>query len=301
MRNIAMGAMIVVALLWSTISQAAPKPLLVWVYGDGESGRFLSELKGLNDSTVTKITVKRKSPMESSGPTALGTRPVLASRLITDLTSVPALERPNLVHIGYNASADSWIYCVQSGSAERADSVWMPGVQQKAAAEATAINDAATWATALQLRVLLSKGPGAASPDAVAQLPLTAINAKDKIARRCMAYAFNLVTFFLASLNNSIYPWVDFSGFTVDSRLGGAPMTAWQLNPMTVLHWQQDGIHISTDKTKYDGQDPPFPLPPFTEGFTVGTPPPKVPQTTLGAYRVAKNVFRAYQSIQSQL
>jgi hypothetical protein len=302
MRNIAVGATIM-ALLWPATSQAAPKPLKVWLYGDGESGRLLSELDGgINDPNITNIRVLRKSPMESSGPTALGTRPVLAIRLINDLAGVPAQDRPNLIHIGYNASADSWFYCAIAGLSMFPDSTWMQGVQETAGSEARAINDAATWATAFQLRVLLSKGPGAASQNAVAKAPLIATTPQEKIARRCMATAFNLVSFFLAVLNDSAYPWVDFSGFSVDSRLGGAPVTAWQLDPMNVLHWEQDGIHVSTNKLKYDSMDPPRrPIVGYAGSFDVGTPPPKVPQATLGAYRVAKNVFRAYQSIQSQL
>jgi hypothetical protein len=95
---------------------------------------------------------------------------------------------------------------------------------------------------------------------------------------------------------------VDFSGMTADPRLGGTVSTARQLNPMDVWHWEQDGVHISTDKLKYDGFDPPrSPIVGYSQSFTVGTGAGKVPRTSLGAYRVALTVWQAYLAIQAQL
>jgi hypothetical protein len=237
--------------------------------------------------------------MESSGPIGQTTAQNVANRFWTDLNAVPAQSLPQLVHIGYNASALSWFYCA-SLEPTVPTNVWKPQIQQLASQEATAIADAANLAAFLQLRVLITKGPGAASYTATAKAPLLPITPKEAIARACIADAFFWVSYFLGGLVT--YEWVDYSGMTVDSRLGGAPMAAWQLDPANVWHWEQDGAHISTNRLKYDGKDPPqSPIVPYAASFTVGSGAGQVPQASLGAYRAALNVKRAYTTIQARL
>lgn len=248
---------------------------VVWLYGDGEAARMYSELVPLLPSS---ISVLKKTPMESTGPDWLpGFPPPLVDRICLDLTSTPVSSWPDLVHIGYSASALSYTGC---GSPNWAEQLFATVTSEgTVASEAGAIRDAADFVRSVGIQVLLSKGPGAAAPAVCTVKGTPQVN-------ECMDIAFKAVGDLLDVIAHE-YPYVDFSGYTAGVA-GGTVVPEFQLVPAEPEHWETDCIHISCDIARYsyaEGQ-------PYTGCVTVSD---ETARKQLGAWRVANTVLKAYE------
>jgi len=250
--------------------------ITVWVYGDGQTSRMLSEFNKLNHSGITVVRQEQlptATVMEGNGPVAWGNIPDLDTRIRNDLYGNPAW--PNVIHIGYNASAASYVYCAAPG--------WTTsGLANVALSEAQAIANAANDVNSFGITVLLSKGAGIPNASPLYQ---------------CMHQAYNDVTFDVAYLTNS-YPWMDFSGYTASLY---TPNPAWYLDPSAPTSdlWEHkvanntppDYVHIGENCTDYK-----FPFGPNAHSDTAECT--SATGLNLGSYRVANSVLAAYRAFQ---
>jgi hypothetical protein len=195
---------------------AAPKPIKVWLYGDGQSTRMYSELTHLLPGT--NITVV-SGAVNSTGPEGL------ANTVYLHFLANPN-SRPDVVHIGYAASNSSYWNCATNPN-------WQQNYAAIALQEATAIRDAATVVNNFGKKVLLTKGTG--HPEFFAISP-------------CMNAATAAVTWNLAILAPQ-YAWVDYSGYTAGVA---APVEeSLKFNPFLFALWQSDAVHVSCDKDHF--------------------------------------------------
>lgn len=264
-------AIVLSGLGFSGTAHATPKPIRVWVYGDGETSRMYSELQYL---LTTGLTVVPKNPMDSTGPdNPVGSYPNLMYRVYYDFVNAPSSSRPDVIHIGYNASANSYWYCATNPNwNDPNDPNYYVNVAWK---EANAIKDAADEVLALGKKVLVSKGPGVPNNYPISE---------------CLNDAFDAVTYFLAYLAPNKYPYVDYSGYDPGTA-GGSVDPALVLDRNTPALWQTDRVHVSCDKAHFEpGTD-------YSNTYcnTVTT---QTQRQLLGSWRVAKTVLKAYQYFQ---
>jgi hypothetical protein len=124
----------------TTSAGYAQTPLRVWVYGDGNTGRMYSELRFMLSGTGLTVTNKAR---ESTGTDSL------LGNIYLDFLATPQTSWPQVVVIGYSASAASLWHC--------AVGTWVPDVALQEA------HDILTAAAALKnanVKVVLSLGPG---------------------------------------------------------------------------------------------------------------------------------------------
>jgi hypothetical protein len=257
MKRFLKSAIVVLGLGLGGTSQAAPKPIKVWLYGDGQSTRMYSELKFLLPGT--NITVL-SGAVNSTGPEGL------ASTIQLHFLANPnAL--PDVVHIGYSASASSYLNCASPNGQTNPTAF--------ALQEAVAIRDAANAVTSAGKKVLLTKGTGFPTYHAISP---------------CMNAATNAVTWNLAILAPQ-HPWVDYSGNTAGAA---APVqNALKLDPMNPFLWQSDGVHVSCDKAHF------LPGDPYSDAFCLTITTQAQREALLGSWRVAKTVLKAYKFFQN--
>jgi hypothetical protein len=255
---------------------AAPKPINVWLYGDGQSTRMYSEMSASGFGLPSSITVVSKA-VNSTGPEGLD------SKVYLEFLANPN-SRPDVVHIGYAASASSYINCAYHGifgsdyhttHYDPASGITVKPYQDVALAEATAIKNAATVVTNFGKKVLLTKGTG--SPAFFAITP-------------CLNDAVAAVTWDLAILAPQ-YPWVDYSGYTAAAA---APVEeSLKFNPYATWLWQTDAVHVSCDKAHFMVNDP------YSIANCVTIANETQRQTLLGAWKVAKTTLKAYKYFQT--
>ena len=249
----------------SGTASAAPKPITIWVYGDGETTRMLSELTVLNDPATTKITIVNKAKIGSGPLGAPEEGGDLIWRIASDLSQTPAASYPKVIHIGYNASAASYWFCSAGALADWPE---REGEAIRAAADYASFGGA--------IKVLLSKGTGFPDPS---------VGAPD---RSCLQGASARTTWYLA-INAPSYQWTDYSGMTAGVGSASPPPVAWQLDRSKGGLWEADHVHVSCDKKRYTE--------PTAGCITLAS---EAARKDLGAWRVAQTVFKAYKALQSQ-
>lgn len=275
MRRVITGISTVVLGL-SVAATGHAKNITVWAYGDGQTSRMLSEFNLLSHTGITVVRQEQLPSgvvMEGSGPlasTVPPTYPRLDVRVQNDLAH--RTPTPNLIHIGYSASAWSYFICLFTA--------WTPqSIADAALAEAQAITAAATVANNQHVAVMLSKPAGIPTVGPLYQ---------------CMQSAYDDVVWDLAVLAGQ-YGWVDYSGKTA---LLYAQNPSWYLDPANSAgdYWEHKGanpdyVHLGENCSHYSypaGQ-------PYTAQCVNTT------GLALGSYRVANSVRAAYQFYQTWL
>jgi hypothetical protein len=271
----------------SVTRTAEAAAITVWAYGDGNTTRALMQMKKLStdgSGLVTGVTVVPKTdpaPLETtgvkvwdrsepgSGPIEFGANVGIFTRIWNDLGQNPT-RWPDVIHIGYNASAGSYNACNQTGVFDATVLAW-------ADAEAVAISDGGDLARYFQIKVLLSKGPG---------VPIAG-----NAVSQCVGVAAGWVTYALQHTYAppAAYPyWVDYSGTT--SSMGLPVLEAHKLYPSLTYQWDsthpnpfyRDYVHTSTMCSVFQ----------YTGCLTTGV------ESLSGSYRTAQTLARAYKAFQ---
>jgi hypothetical protein len=134
------------------------------------------------------IDVRDRSLIQTGPNVNLPYNLMLRQLIAAHLSSTAAAQRPHLIHIGYSASANSFINC----------GYFPMSGDSNAGPEAFAILDAANYVESQNIKVLLTLGPGA-------------LRAAPTPTMVCMQRAFSIV-------DNAImmwrpHKWVDYSGY----------------------------------------------------------------------------------------